>query len=155
MDTIYQDLTLDFMDNRSLRTVKLKQNENGARKIRAALTFNGVPIMLAGSESVTYSASVDGVSVAAETGRLKMNLLERIVNGLKKIKQTWITPPESERKPEGFVQLRTADGKTTITVSLADNKDAHKAKQLVNLALGDTNIDYTEPYALENLRMGE
>lgn len=67
MDTIYQDLTLDFMDNRSLRTVKLKQNENGARKIRAALTFNGVPIMLAGSESVTYSASVEGVSVAAET----------------------------------------------------------------------------------------
>ena len=81
--------------------------------------------------------------------------LEEIVKSLKKLKETWITPPESERKPEGFVQLRTADGKTTITVSLADNKDAHKAKQLVNLALGDTNIDYTEPYALENLRMGE
>ena len=75
-----------------------------------------------------------------------MNLLERIVNGLKKIKQTWITPPESERKPEGFVQLRTADGKTTITVNLADSKDAHKAKQLVNLALGDVESD--EPYVL-------
>ena len=66
-----------------------------------------------------------------------MNLLERIVNGLKKIKQTWITPPESERKPEGFVQLRTADGKTTITISLTESKDAYKAKQLVDLVLSD------------------
>lgn len=82
-----------------------------------------------------------------------MNLLERIVNGLKKLKETWVTPEEDTQV--GFLRLKTADGKTTITVSLADNKDAHKAKQLVNLALGDTNIDYTEPYALENLRMGE
>lgn len=77
-----------------------------------------------------------------------MNLLERIVNGLKKIKQTWITPPESERKPEGFVQLRTADGKTTITVSIANSKDAYKAKQLVNLALGDVESYDDDSYHL-------
>ena len=77
-----------------------------------------------------------------------MNLLERIVNGLKKIKQTWITPPESERKPEGFVQLRTADGKTEITVSLTDSKDAYKAKRLVNLALQDTESYDDEPFNL-------
>ena len=79
----------------------------------------------------------------------KMN----IIKSLRKLKETWITPPDEPK--QGFVQLRTADGKTTITVSLTNSKDAHKAKQLVSLALGDTNIDYTEPYALENLRMGE
>lgn len=84
-----------------------------------------------------------------------MNLLERIVNGLKKIKQTWITPPESERKPEGFVQLRTADGKTTITVSLTDGKDAYKAKQLVNIALQDKESYDDEPYNLGMVDMDE
>ena len=74
-----------------------------------------------------------------------MNLLEEIAKSLKKLKETWITPPEPE---QGFVQLRTADGKTTITVSLADNKDAHKAKQLVNLALQDTESYDDEPYNL-------
>lgn len=75
-----------------------------------------------------------------------MNLLERIVNGLKKLKETWITPPDEPK--QGFVQLRTADGKTTITVSLADSKDAYKAKQLVNLALQDTESYDDEPYNL-------
>ena len=74
-----------------------------------------------------------------------MNLLERIVSGLRKIKQTWITPPDEPNR--GFVQLRTADGKTTITVSLTDGKDAHKAKQLVSLALGDVESDEL-PYHL-------
>lgn len=73
-----------------------------------------------------------------------MNLLEGFVNGLKKLKETWITPEEDTQV--GFVQLRTADGKTTITVSLADSKDAYKAKQLVSLALGDVESD--EPYVL-------
>lgn len=82
-----------------------------------------------------------------------MNLLERIVNGLKKIKQTWITPPESERKPEGFVQLRTADGKTAITVSITNSKDAYKAKQIINLALGDVESYDDEPYMLGRVDM--
>ena len=72
-----------------------------------------------------------------------MNLLEGFVKSLKKLKETWITPPDEPE--QGFVQLRTADGKTTITVSLTDSKDAYKAKQLVNFALGDNYSD--EPYA--------
>ena len=82
-----------------------------------------------------------------------MNLLEGFAKSLKKLKETWITPPDEPE--QGFVQLRTADGKTEITVSITDGKDAYKAKQLVNLALRDTNIDYTEPYALGSLRMEE
>ena len=78
-----------------------------------------------------------------------MNLLERIVNGLKKIKQTWVTPEEDTQA--GFVQLRTADGKTAITISLTDSKDAHKAKQLVNIVLGDVEND--EPYNLGTVDM--
>ncbi|MEE3450809.1 MAG: hypothetical protein VZR27_08965 [Acutalibacteraceae bacterium] len=71
--------------------------------------------------------------------------IRRIYKRLEKAKKEWITPPESERKPEGFVQLRTADGKTTTTINLTDSKDAYKAKQLVNFALGDNYSD--EPYA--------
>ena len=74
-----------------------------------------------------------------------MNLLEGFVKSLKKLKETWITPPDEPNR--GFVQLRTADGKTTITVSLTDGKDAHKAKQLVSLALGDVESDEL-PYHL-------
>lgn len=80
-----------------------------------------------------------------------MNLLERIVNGLKKLKETWVTPEEDTQA--GFIQLRTADGKTTITISLTDSKDAHKAKQLVNLALGDTGSYDDEPYNLGSVDM--
>ena len=79
-----------------------------------------------------------------------MNLLEGFVKSLKKLKETWVTPEEDMQA--GFIQLRTADGKTTITVSLADNEDAHKAKQLVNLALGDDYSD-SEPYTFGSLRM--
>lgn len=75
-----------------------------------------------------------------------MDLLERIVNGLKKIKQTWVTPEEDTQA--GFIQLRTADGKTAITISLTNSKDAHKAKQLVNLALQDVESYDDESYHL-------
>lgn len=81
----------------------------------------------------------------------KMNLLEGFVKSLKKLKETWVTPEEDTQA--GFIQLRTADGKTTITVSLADNKDAYKAKQLVNLALGDTGSYDDEPYMLGRVDM--
>ena len=77
--------------------------------------------------------------------------LEEIVKSLKKLKETWITPPDEPE--QGFVQLRTADGKTTIAVSLADNKDAYKAKQLVNLALGDVESYDDEPYNLGTVDM--
>ena len=75
-----------------------------------------------------------------------MNLLEGFVKSLKKLKETWITPEEDTQV--GFLQLRTADGKTTITVSLTDSKDAHKAKQLVNIALQDKESYDVEPYHL-------
>lgn len=74
-----------------------------------------------------------------------MNLLERTKEKIKQIKKEWVTP-EEQPSAGGFVQLRTADGKTTITVSLTDSKDAYKAKQLVNLALGDVESDDDEPY---------
>ena len=80
-----------------------------------------------------------------------MNLLEGFVKSLKKLKETWITPPDEPK--QGFVQLRTADGKTTITVSLTNSKDAHKAKQLVSLALGNVESDEL-PYHLGMADMG-
>ena len=83
-----------------------------------------------------------------------MNLLEEIVKSLKKLKETWVTPPD-EPKRGGFVQLRTADGKTTITVSLTDSKDAYKAKQLVTLALQNTESYDVEPYNLGMVDMEE
>lgn len=79
-----------------------------------------------------------------------MNLLEGFVKSLRKLKETWVTPPDEPE--QGFVQLRTADGKTTITISLTDSKDAYKAKQLVNLALGNDYSD-SEPYTFGSLRM--
>ena len=80
-----------------------------------------------------------------------MNLLEGIVKSLKKLKETWVTPEEDTQV--GFLQLRTADGKTTITISFTDSKDAYKAKQLVNLALGNDYSD-SEPYALGSFSRG-
>ncbi len=82
-----------------------------------------------------------------------MNLLEGFVKSLKKLKETWITPPDEPNR--GFVQLRTADGKTAITISLTNSKDAHKAKQLVNLALGDVESEDDEPYNLGTVDMEE
>lgn len=82
-----------------------------------------------------------------------MNLLEKFVKSLKKLKETWVTPPDEPN--QGFVQLRTADGKTEITVSLADDEDAYKAKQLVNLVLGDVESDDDEPYNLGMVDMEE
>ncbi|MBQ2347825.1 MAG: hypothetical protein II388_05565 [Clostridia bacterium] len=81
-----------------------------------------------------------------------MNLLEGFVKSLKKLKETWVTPEEDTQV--GFLQLRTADGKTTIAVSLTDSKDAYKAKQFVNLALGDVESDDDEPYHLGMVDMG-
>lgn len=80
-----------------------------------------------------------------------MDLLEKFVKSLKKLKETWITPPDEPK--QGFVQLRTADGKTAITISLTNSKDAHKAKQLVSLALGDTGSYDDEPYNLGSVDM--
>lgn len=82
-----------------------------------------------------------------------MNLLEGFVKSLKKLKETWVTPEEEKRM--GELYLRTADGKTTITVTLADDEDVYKAKQLVNLALGDVESDDDEPYHFGMVDMEE
>lgn len=64
MNTVYHDLTLDFLENRSLQTVKLKQNDSSVRKIRLSLTNNGTPVVLtSGEDTATVSASVSGVTV--------------------------------------------------------------------------------------------
>ena len=71
---------------------------------------------------------------------------------IKKWIKSWILPEEEKRM--GELYLRTADGKMAITVSLTDSKDAHKAKQLVSLALADVESDET-PYHLGMVDMEE
>ena len=71
---------------------------------------------------------------------------------IKKWVKSWILPEEEKRI--GELYIRTADGKTTITVSLADNKDAYKAKQLVNFALQDTESYDDDSYHLGMVDMG-
>ena len=64
MNTIIHDLTLDFSENRSLKVVKLKQNDNAFTHIRLTLTHNGTQIQLDSNEEEAYvSASVNGVAV--------------------------------------------------------------------------------------------
>ena len=68
INTQYSDLNLDFNENRSLKIIRLKQNESGTRKIRLTLSQNGSPITLAGTETVTYSASINDTAVVANAG---------------------------------------------------------------------------------------
>lgn len=64
MNTIIHDLTLDFSENRSLKVVKLKQNDNAFTHIRLTLTHNGSLIQLDANEEEAYvSVSVGGVAV--------------------------------------------------------------------------------------------
>ena len=64
MNTIIHDLTLDFSENRSLKVVKLKQNDNALTHIRLTLTHNGSLIQLDTNEEEAYvSVSVSGVAV--------------------------------------------------------------------------------------------
>lgn len=72
---------------------------------------------------------------------------------IKKWVKSWILPEEEKRM--GELYLRTADGKTAITVSLADDEDAYKAKQLVNIVLGDVESDDDEPYHFGMVDMEE
>ena len=71
---------------------------------------------------------------------------------IKKWIKSWILPEEEKRM--GELYLRTADGKTAITVSLTNSKDVHKAKQLVSLALADVESDES-PYHLGMVDMEE
>lgn len=69
MNTIIHDLTLDFSENRSLKVVKLKQNDNALTHIRLTLTHNGSLIQLDANEEEAYvSVSVGGVAVVVNDG---------------------------------------------------------------------------------------
>lgn len=60
MDIIYTDLELDFTQNRSLKSVKVKQFDNGGKAIRLYLYNNGQAVTLnATSDSVVINASVN------------------------------------------------------------------------------------------------
>lgn len=69
-----------------------------------------------------------------------MNLLERILNGLKKLKETWVTP--EEQSSAGGLILRTPDGKTEVSVIITNTKDARTAKQIANLLLTENEPDF-------------
>lgn len=65
MNTIINDITLDFNENRSLKVVRLKQNDTALRHIRLTLTHNGVAVQLdTNEEEAKVSVSVNGVAVA-------------------------------------------------------------------------------------------
>lgn len=61
MDVIYTNLSLDFNENYTLKSVKVKQHDNGGRKLRITLFNNGTLVPLnAGTDVATMNASVDG-----------------------------------------------------------------------------------------------
>lgn len=72
-------MNLDFNENRSLKIIRLKQNENGTRKIRLTLSQNGAPITLAGTETVTYSASINNIAVVANANCTVINNTQIII----------------------------------------------------------------------------
>lgn len=64
MNTIVNEISLDFNENRSLKVVKLKQNDTALRHIRLSLTHNGVAVQLdTNEEEAKVSVSVNGVAV--------------------------------------------------------------------------------------------
>lgn len=82
-----------------------------------------------------------------------MNLLERTKEKIKQIKKEWVTP--EEQPSTGGLTLRTPDGKAEVTVIITNPKDAYKAKQLVNIALQDTESYDDEPYHFGMVDMEE
>ena len=64
MNTIVNEISLDFNENRSLKVVKVKQNDTALRHIRLSLTHNGVAVQLdTNEEEAKVSVSVNGVAV--------------------------------------------------------------------------------------------
>jgi hypothetical protein len=64
MNTIVNEISLDFNENRSLKVVRLKQNDTALRHIRLTLTHNGVAVQLdTNEEEAKVSVSVNGVAV--------------------------------------------------------------------------------------------
>lgn len=67
MNTIKTEISIDFNENRSLKVVRLKQNDTALRHIVVALIHNGVAVSLNSSEETAkVSVSVGGVAVVVE-----------------------------------------------------------------------------------------
>lgn len=64
MNVIYAELSLDFKENRTLKTVKVKQNDKSGRKLKITLLDNGNEVSLAGLNIVTINANVGGTVTA-------------------------------------------------------------------------------------------
>lgn len=65
MQIIYYDLHLDFMENRTLQTIKVKQFEYLSRVIRLNLYDNGQPVNFNGWEQAWLYANINGTTVTA------------------------------------------------------------------------------------------
>lgn len=64
MNTIKTEISIDFNENRSLKVVRLKQNDTALRHIVVALSHNGVAVQLDSSEETAKAnVSVNGVVV--------------------------------------------------------------------------------------------
>lgn len=64
MNTIKTEISIDFNENRSLKVVRLKQNDAALRHIVVALSHNGVAVQLDSSEETAkVNVSVNGVAV--------------------------------------------------------------------------------------------
>lgn len=61
---IYANLNLDFNENRSLKSIKVKQFEDRGREIRLFLSDNGQAITFSAFETATINASVNGTVTA-------------------------------------------------------------------------------------------
>lgn len=65
MEVLYTDLSLDFADNRTLKTIKIKQHDDHNRTIRIALFHKGQRITLdSNTDTAVINASVGGTVTA-------------------------------------------------------------------------------------------
>lgn len=64
MQTIYRELRLDFAENRTLQTIKVKQHENIVRELVISLWHNGEPIELSSGDTAVLNAGMSGAVLA-------------------------------------------------------------------------------------------
>lgn len=64
MQTIYRELRLDFAENRTLQTIKVKQHENIVRELVISLWHNGEPIELNSGDTAKLNAGMRGAVLA-------------------------------------------------------------------------------------------
>lgn len=64
MKTIYRELRLDFAENKTLQTIKVKQHENIGRELVVSLWHNGEPIELSSGDTAKLNAGMRGAVLA-------------------------------------------------------------------------------------------